>query len=228
MNQPRPLLLVFGASASIANDTLPKLEKSFEIAFVSRQLNDHQSIKSFAVRSYSDEDLQEVLSYAHSFNRIVVVIFNGISEKSAFFKLNNDEIEAVVHINLLLPLRITNLILKKFITKSLSFVYCASSRALTGDRGISVYSATKSGLLSFSRCMALEYGKFNKTFTVLSLGLFSGGLNNQVSEGNKAALFRRAALPSYVCGEDLARAIEFSAFNNSINGSVIKLDNGYV
>ena len=73
-------------------------------------------------------------------------MFNGISEDKAFYNLSNSDIDNIMKVNLIIPLKITQLFLKNYLSNKVNFIYMSSSRALKGDKGITIYSASKSGL----------------------------------------------------------------------------------
>jgi len=152
---------------------------------------------------------------------------NGITDSKAFYKIDSKEISQIIKVNFELPVLITNLIVKNFILKKTKYVYFSSSRALLGDRGISLYSSTKSALKYFAKSLSLEYGKFNHFFYTISLGVFEKGLVKKVKKPELEKIIKRSALNKYVEVDELVRAVNFISENDSATGSVLNIDNGY-
>jgi NAD(P)-dependent dehydrogenase (short-subunit alcohol dehydrogenase family) len=103
----------------------------------------------------------------------------------------------------------------------------SSSRAFYGDKGISVYSASKIALINFAKCLQLEYGSININFRVILIGLLKGGLKNILSEKKIKEIFSRSKIKNYITKKQILFSI-FSAINAKKNSDVvIKCDNGY-
>ena len=223
----RQLLVIFGGSSAIAKEIATQATTEFEVVVISRKNIDLETIKVLKVEDYSEVGLATLYSLITNHRAVTFIFLNGIAETSAFYRLNSEHISDIMEVNLGLPIRITNLLLKKFLNKKLNFIYSASSRALAGDVGISVYSASKAGLVSFAKCMALEYGRLQHQFIVLSLGLFNSGLNASLTDLKRKEIFSRSATPNFVSPHDLWVTLKFIIGNRSLNGSTLKVDNGY-
>ena len=223
----KQLVVIFGASSEIirAIDWLQLTQ--FEVILVSRKISRGSKVQSVNFESYTVDELGKLHEEISARKKIIFIFANGASDRVAFYKLTESEITSLVDVNLVLPMKFTAYLLNKYITKHLVFIYCSSSRAIAADRGIVTYSTSKSALVSFAKCMALEYGKFQKRFYVLSLGLFKAGLNKEVTEPARAKIFARSANPKYVSVNELIRAIDFASSSCASNGSVLKIDNGY-
>lgn len=220
-------LVIIGASSSLTNPLISMLANHFEVVLVSRRVSVAPAAKIFVVDSYEQNCLKSAIDSLEVFEEIAVLFLNGVADTRAFYKLKVEEIKDIISVNISVPISVTNLILSTYLTKKLTFIYISSSRALIGDRGISVYSASKASLTSFVASMALEYGMLSHKFVVLSLGLFPDGLNSQVAASTRSVIFRRSAKQAFVSYNDLASAILFVNSNHSINGSTLKIDNGY-
>jgi 3-oxoacyl-[acyl-carrier protein] reductase len=223
----RQLLVIFGGSSAIAREIATQATIDFEVVLISRKNIDLENIKVLKVENYSEAELANLYGLIANHGTVTFIFLNGIAETSAFYRLSTPDITDILEVNLGLPIRITNLLLKKYLNKKLNFVYSSSSRALAGDVGISVYSASKAGLVSFAKCMALEYGRLQHQFVVLSLGLFDSGLNDSLTDVKRKEIFSRSATPNFVNPHDLWVTLKFIIGNRSINGSALKVDNGY-
>lgn len=222
-------IVLFGGSSDLALDLCQKLSDSFNIINVSSSSTNlnHKNIKEVKLIKYSEKELLKFLLSLSKKDEHIFLFMNGITDSKAFYKIDSEEISRIIKVNFELPVLITNLIVKNFILKKTKYVYFSSSRALLGDRGISLYSSTKSALKYFAKSLSLEYGKFNHFFYTISLGVFEKGLVKKVKKSELEKIIKRSALNSYVDIDELARAVNYISENDSATGSVLNIDNGY-
>tara|TARA_B110000438_G_scaffold144995_1_gene139582 strand:+ start:2444 stop:3127 length:684 start_codon:yes stop_codon:yes gene_type:complete len=222
-------IVLFGGSSGLALDLCQKLSDSFNIINVSSSSTNlnHKNIKEVKLNKYSEKELLKFLLSLSKKDEHIFLFMNGITDSKAFYKIDSEEISRIIKVNFELPVLITNLIVKNFILKKTKYVYFSSSRALLGDRGISLYSSTKSALKYFAKSLSLEYGQFNHFFYTISLGVFEKGLVKKVKKSELEKIIKRSALNSYVNIDELARAVNYISENDSATGSVLNIDNGY-
>ena len=222
-------IVLFGGSSGLALDLCQKLSDSFNIINVSSSSTNlnHKNIKEVKLNKYSEKELLKFLLSLSKKDEHIFLFMNGITDSKAFYKIDSEEISRIIKVNFELPVLITNLIVKNFILKKTKYVYFSSSRALLGDRGISLYSSTKGALKYFAKSLSLEYGKFNHFFYTISLGVFEKGLVKKVKKSELEKIIKRSALNSYVDIDELARAVNYISENDSATGSVLNIDNGY-
>jgi 3-oxoacyl-[acyl-carrier protein] reductase len=222
-------IVLFGGSSDLALDLCQKLSDSFNIINVSSSSTNlnHKNIKEVKLNKYSEKELLKFLLSLNKKDEHIFLFMNGITDSKAFYKIDSEEISRIIKVNFELPVLITNLIVKNFILKKTKYVYFSSSRALLGDRGISLYSSTKGALKYFAKSLSLEYGQFNHFFYTISLGVFEKGLVKKVKKSELEKIIKRSALNSYVDIDELARAVNYISENDSATGSVLNIDNGY-
>ena len=222
-------IVLFGGSSGLALDLCQKLSDSFNIINVSSSSTNlnHKNIKEVKLIKYSEKELLKFLLSLSKKDEHIFLFMNGITDSKAFYKIDSEEISRIIKVNFELPVLITNLIVKNFILKKTKYVYFSSSRALLGDRGISLYSSTKGALKYFAKSLSLEYGQFNHFFYTISLGVFEKGLVKKVKKSELEKIIKRSALNSYVNIDELARAVNYISENDSATGSVLNIDNGY-
>lgn len=222
-------LVVFGGSSALAKDLCAGLSDHFDIVSVSSKKSDSYDtkIKNIKVEEYSHTELLNLINSFDKKTEHLFLFMNGITDSSAFFKLSHKEISNIIRVNLELPVIITNILVNKFMLKKTKYIYFSSSRALLGDRGISLYSSTKSSLKFFARSLSLEYGNFNQFFYTISLGVFKKGLANKVKKTSLDKILKRSAINDYVSIDDLIKSIIYISENDGASGSVLNVDNGY-
>ena len=106
------------------------------------------------------------------------------------------------------------------------FVFFSSTRASRGDTGISLYSSSKSMLKPFSKCISKEFGRFNITSNVISLGYFDSPLLNNINTKIKEKLLNQ--IPSKKIGKtkNISNIIKAIIKSDYINAAEIKIDGG--
>ncbi len=222
-------LVIFGGSSEIGLDLSIKLSNDFNVVNISsKKINlNNKNIKETQLQQYSKEEISKLISTFDKKEEHIFLFMNGVSDPKAFYKMSGEEISHIIKVNFELPAMITNLIMKDFILHKTKYVYFSSSRALLGDRGISLYSSSKSALKYFARSLSLEYGKFNQYFYTISLGVFEKGLVNKVKVKDLDKIIKRSATNSFVDIDQLVMAINYISKNDSATGSVLNIDNGY-
>ena len=222
-------LVIFGGSSGLAIDISLRLSNDFNVVNVSSKTTNlvDKNIEEVKLKEYSLEELSKFIANLNKKESHIFLFMNGITDSKAFYKMDNDEISHIIYVNYELPVVITNLIIKDFILKKTKYVYFLSSWALLGDRGISLYSSTKSALKYFAKSLSLEYGKFNHFFYTISLGVFEKGLVNKVKKTDLDNIIKRSATNSFVDVDELVNALHYISENDSATGSVLSVDNGY-
>jgi len=104
----------------------------------------------------------------------------------------------------------------------------ASIVAFTGYSGLSVYSATKSSLIGFTRSLAREVGQLGITVNALAPGFISTEMTHDLSESQREKIARRSAMHRMPEPADVAHSVDFLLGDGgrNITGTVITIDAG--
>jgi len=159
--------------------------------------------------------------------KITCINLAGVSVDKLIPNLNEKEVQKVYQINTFSNIFFTKYLLKKMLKDDFGrFIHFTSTRAIKGDVGISLYASSKSSLISFSRCISKEYGRFNITSNTVSLGYFESPLLNNIKKDIKEKLIQD--IPSKKIGEvkNISNIIIALMRSNYINGADIKIDGG--
>jgi 3-oxoacyl-[acyl-carrier protein] reductase len=222
--------LIFGAGSSFGEEMVRKLSVKYEVYTVSRKEMSFDSGNVFhhTVDDYLTQDFSNLIDDLSSKEELEVLFLNGISEGSAFFNVTNQEIENIFKVNVFIPLFLTRDIILSRIGRVTKFVFASSTRALQGDEGITLYSASKSALKGAVASLTKEYARHNQEFYILSLGLFESGLGNTLSEKIRNKLLDRTAHQKFVSSDEVIKSLEFIASSSAGAGSVLNVDHGYL
>lgn len=109
-----------------------------------------------------------------------------------------------------------------------SIVNISSIDAFAGCYGYTGYSATKGAIVSLTRSLALELGKYNIRVNAVAPGITDTPMTHQRIEQNKDKYLSRLALQQIGKAEDIANAITFLASDQSkyITGEILNVNGG--
>jgi 3-oxoacyl-[acyl-carrier protein] reductase len=161
----------------------------------------------------------------------VVVNSAGVTQTSLLHATSRDDIKSIINTNLFGTIFMTQSFIKPMIKKREGcFINLSSVLASRGLKGTSVYAASKGGIESFTRSMATELGPRGIRSNCMTLGLVdTTDMGTSVTEEMKNEFIKHTPSKSGLPTEhDIANAALLLATNKSINGSILKVDGGFV
>jgi 3-oxoacyl-[acyl-carrier protein] reductase len=168
----------------------------------------------------------KVLTDIVSKNQIDVLINNaGIAKDNLLFWSEPEDWEEVIHTNLNGIFYVTSIIVKSMVMKrSGSIVNLSSVSALSGNIGQTSYSATKAGIIGFTKSLSLELARQSIRVNCVAPGIIETEMTSNLSENLKKLIpMKRPGLP-----EEVAEAVYFLASDKAsyITGEVINISGG--
>ena len=209
----------YSKSAEQANNLIKEIE-SFNV-----KAKGYQSDAS----SFSDSELL-VGSVLEDFSGIDILINNaGITKDNLLMRLSEKDFDDVININLKSVFNMTKAVQKTFLKQRKgSLIHMSSVVGVKGNAGQSNYSASKAGIIGFSKSIALELGSRNIRSNVVAPGFIETEMTKKLSEEvvdkwRNAIPLKRGGTP-----EDIANVCVFLASDLSsyITGQVINVDGG--
>jgi 3-oxoacyl-[acyl-carrier protein] reductase len=153
----------------------------------------------------------------------------GIGTAGVLGTMRDADIERLIRLNTLSPILLTKYVLRSMMSERQGrIVNISSIVAATGYTGLSVYSATKSSLLGFTRSLAREVGALGITVNTIAPGFVDTEMTQELTSGQRSQIARRSALGRMAEAADVARSVEF-LFGDSgrnITGTVLTVDAG--
>ncbi len=153
----------------------------------------------------------------------------GITQDNLAIRMNIDEWKKVIDINLTSTFLLCKFAVKKMLkNKSGKIVNITSVVGHTGNLGQSNYTASKGGVISMSKSLAIEYAKKNININCISPGFIKTAMTDKIDEKFKEIIISK--IPSARLGEpeDIANAVLFLVSNQSnyINGETLHVNGG--
>ncbi len=171
-----------------------------------------------------------VADVVKEFGRIDIVVNNaGITRDSLLMRMTEDQWDLIMKVNLKSVFNLTKAAQKYMIKqRSGSFINMSSVVGVSGNTGQSNYSASKAGIIGFTKSIAQELGSRNVRSNAIAPGFIVTDMTGQLSEevrnewASKIPL-RRGGTPEDVANVALYLASDLSAY---VTGQVINVCGG--
>ena len=178
---------------------------------------DPASVASLVEKTKSAYGAPEVLAH-----------FAGITRDAMAAKMELEAWEDVLRVNLTGTFLIARAAAVAMRERGGGSIVLTSSRSYLGNIGQANYAASKGGVVSLTRTLALEYGKWNVRVNALAPGYIETPMTAAIPERLQALAIegtplRRAGQPAEVAAAALFLASEEAAY---ITGVVLAIDGG--
>ena len=153
----------------------------------------------------------------------------GITRDNLLMRMKCEEWDAVLAANLSSAFYCTQSAIRGMAKARWGrIVSIASVVGLVGNAGQANYSASKAGLIGFSRSVAREYATRGVTVNVVAPGFIGTDMTGVLKEQVKEAILGQIPLGSMGSPDDVARAVAFFASEESsyLTGQVLAVDGG--
>ena len=200
-------------------EKLDNLKKKFPNIFVERfKLDEHEKIEKFI------ELIHDKL------NGFDILINNaGITIDNLSIRLPEEHWKKVIDVNLTSTFLMCKFAIKKMLKKKYGkIINITSIVGHTGNLGQSNYSASKAGIVAFSKSLAIEYAKKNINVNCVSPGFIKTEMTDKINEEFKKTLISKIPSGELGTGEDVSNCVAFLASDMAryINGETIHVNGG--
>ena len=161
----------------------------------------------------------------------------GIIKVGNFEEQSPEEWMELIRTNLLGPMicsKIFSGVLKKnkgcIVNIISTHVFIPHDMSELGINGTVAYTATKSGLLGFTKALAVEYGKYGVRVNGICPGIVQTEMTKELFMDSITTdyLLKKIPLHNFTDKKDIADTVLFLAENKSITGEVIIVDGGFI
>ena len=179
----------------------------------------------------NNNDVELFISDVMSESSSVDVLVNnaGILRDNVIWKLEEEDFDAVINVNLKGPWLMCRAVTSIMRKQNSGRIVNISSRSWLGNFGQSNYSASKGGLVSLTRTLALELARNNITVNAIAPGL----IDTPMTRNLDPEIFKKLenTIPMKKAGhpEDIANLVGFLASDEAsyITGHNLVVDGGW-
>lgn len=166
----------------------------------------------------------------NKFDKIDILVNNaGVTRDNLLMRMSEDDWDACMEINLKGTFNVTKAIVRKMIKQKEGIIINISSVVgITGNAGQSNYSASKAGIIGFSKSIAKEIGKKNIRVNVVAPGFIKTDMTDKLSDKIQKEYLKGIPLNTFGQANDVANTVLFLASDLSkyITGQTIVVDGG--
>lgn len=235
------IALVTGASRGIGKAIALKFaEEGCNIAFTDLFEDDNMKntekelvrlgikAKGFASNAASFEDSDKVVEkIVKEFGTIDVLVNNaGITKDTLLMRMTEEQWDAVINVNLKSVFNFTKAVQKTMLKqRSGSIINMSSVVGVSGNAGQSNYSASKAGIIGFTKSMARELGSRGIRSNAIAPGFIITEMTAKIPEEARKAWeesipMKRGGTPEEVAKVALFLASDLSSY---VSGQVISV-----
>ena len=184
--------------------------------------------KSNAAKYFEAEIL--VNSVINDFGKIDILINNaGITKDNLLMRMSEDDFNQVLSVNLNSVFNMTKAVQREFLkNRSGSIINISSVVGIKGNAGQSNYSASKAGIIGFTKSIALELGSRNIRCNVVAPGFIETEMTKNLSDDTLKSWYNSIPLKRGGKPSDIGNVCVFLGSNMSsyITGQVLVVDGG--
>ena len=221
--------LITGGTRGIGKSIVEALKKNYEVYYTGKK---KRKIKNYFQLDLSDkESVNCFIKDTSKINFDILVNNAGINNIKYFDTFEQEEIQEMLNINLVNLTLITKALLKNMIKNKWGRIINISSIwGVNPCKKRSIYSITKSALISFSKSLAIEYGRYNINSNSISPGFILTELTKKSLSSNQLkSLKKKVPLQRFGSPKEIAEiALFLCSEKNYINGSNIVADGGFL
>ncbi|NOX39107.1 MAG: SDR family oxidoreductase [Alphaproteobacteria bacterium] len=145
----------------------------------------------------------------------VLVNNAGISRDQRLIKMTEEDWDSVITVNLKSQFLCCRAVFPTMTKRGFGRIVNISSRAWLGGFGQANYSASKGGVISLTRTLALEGAKYGITANVIAPGIIDTPLFATLAKDVQERLRKSTPVGRIGTGEDVANAVRFFADRDS-------------
>ena len=179
------------------------------------------------------EEVQKIVDKAiEKFKKIDVLVNNaGITRDNLLMRMSEEEFDKVLEINLKGTFLVTKAVTKYMMKKrSGSIINLSSVVGVAGNAGQCNYSASKAGIIGFTKSIAKELASRNIRANAVAPGFIETDMTAVLSDSVKESIHNQIPLKRMGSAKEVAELIYFLGSEKSsyITGQVINVDGGMV
>jgi 3-oxoacyl-[acyl-carrier protein] reductase len=238
------VVLVTGAARGIGRAICLKMAKSgYDVSVNYRTKTDEveelkKEIESYGVRCAlvqgdvgSFEECENMVKETvEQLGKIDVLVNNaGITKDGLLMRMSQEDFNKVIDVNLVGTFNMTRNVIPLMVKqKSGRIVNISSVSGVAGNAGQTNYSASKAGIIGFTKSLAKEVASRNILVNAVAPGFVATDMTKVLTDDQKANINSFIPLKRVGTPEDIANVVKFLSSDESsyITGQVIHVDGG--
>ena len=164
------------------------------------------------------------------FGQIDVLVNNaGITKDMLLIRMKKEDFEQVIDTNLVGTFNVTkNVVPYMMKTRSGRIINISSVVGISGNAGQTNYSASKAGIIGFTKSLAKEIASRSILVNAVAPGFIETNMTDILKDDVKQEIAKNIPLKRMGTAQDVANVVKFLASDDSsyITGQVINVDGG--
>lgn len=164
------------------------------------------------------------------FGQIDVLVNNaGITKDMLLMRMKKEDFEQVIDTNLVGTFNVTkNVVPYMMKARSGRIINISSVVGIAGNAGQTNYSASKAGIIGFTKSLAKEIASRNILVNAIAPGFIETNMTDVLKDDVKQEIAKNIPLRRMGTAQDVANVVKFLASDDSsyITGQVINVDGG--
>ncbi len=171
-----------------------------------------------------------VKAAVEAYGRLDILVNNaGTTRDNLLALMKEEEFDSIIQSNLKSVFNMSKAVLRQMMKQKYGrIVNMTSVAGIVGNPGQTNYSASKAGVIGFTKAMAKEYGAKNIAVNAVAPGYVPTDLTNVLPQEIKDGIVKLTALGRMGTPEEIANIVAFLASDEAsyITGQVIAADGG--